>query len=138
MLRELSCVSRTLWRAAFFSLVKAPAMALFIGFFFLSFNNSIADTYLTSARELTGNAPPDKVQTCVFKKSKQELSPYVQKEPCVNTLTDAKDWSQSFDRSIRRIYWTIALLGFFTWFCFDGMAAQLMLKIDDMWERRKK
>lgn len=68
MLRELSCVSRTLWRAAFFSLVKAPAMALFIGFVFLSFNNSIADTYLTSARELTGNAPPDKVQTCVFKK----------------------------------------------------------------------
>lgn len=35
MLRELSCVSRTLWRAAFFSLVKAPAMALFIGFVFL-------------------------------------------------------------------------------------------------------
>ncbi|HDN4658596.1 TPA: hypothetical protein ACIBVV_002583 [Salmonella enterica subsp. enterica serovar Potsdam] len=137
MLRELSGVSYTLWRAAFFSLVKAPAMALFIGFVFLSFNNSISDTFLTSARELTGNAPPDKVQTCVFKKSKQELSSYVQKEPCVNTLTDAKDWSQSFDRSIRRIYWTIALLGFFTWFFFDGMAAQLMLKIGGMWERRE-
>ena len=138
MLRELTGVSRTLWRAAFFSLVKAPAMALFIGFVFLSFNNSIADTFLTSARELTGNAPPDKVQTCVFKKNKQELSPYVQQEPCVNMLTDAKDWAQSFDRKIRGIYWTIALFGFFTWFCFDGMAAQLMLKIDDMWERRKK
>ncbi|HAZ8606174.1 TPA: hypothetical protein J8M59_002971 [Escherichia coli] len=138
MLRELSGMSHTLWRAAFFSLVKAPAMALFIGFVFLSFNNSIADTFLTSARELTGNAPPDKVQTCVFKKNKQEISPYVQQEPCVKMLTDAKDWTQSFDRKIRGIYWVIALFGFFTWFCFDGMAAQLMRKIDDMWERRNK
>ncbi|EGP6736747.1 hypothetical protein I0J43_003660 [Salmonella enterica] len=56
----------------------------------------------------------------------------------MNTLADAKDWTQSFDQTIRRIYWTIALLGFFTWFFFDGMAAQLMLKIGDMWERRKK
>lgn len=138
MLRELTGVSRTLWRAAFFSLVKAPAMALFIGFVFLSFSNSIADTFLTSARELTGNAPPDKVQTCVFKKNKQELSPYVQQEPCVNTLTDAKDWTQSFDRKIRGVYWAAALFGFFTWFCFDGMAAQLMLRFDGIWERRKK
>ncbi|EDI4472421.1 hypothetical protein CD575_18055 [Salmonella enterica] len=138
MLKELSGVGYTFWRAAFFSLVKAPAIALFIGFVFLSFNNSIADTFLTSARELTGNVPSDKVQICVFKKNKQEQSPYVQKEPCVNTLADAKDWTQSFDQTIRRIYWTIALLGFFTWFFFDGMAAQLMLKIGDMWERRKK
>lgn len=138
MLRGLSSVSYTFWRAAFFSLVKAPALALFIGFVFLSFNNSIADTFLTSARELIGNAPPDKVQTCVFKKNKQELSPYVQKEPCVNTFTDAKDWTQSLDRNIRDIYWAIALFGFFTWFCSDGMAAQLMMKIGDIWERRKK
>ncbi|EFF0561632.1 TPA: hypothetical protein ACNAJK_004688, partial [Escherichia coli] len=65
MLKELSGVGYTFWRAAFFSLVKAPAIALFIGFVFLSFNNSIADTFLTSARELTGNVPSDKVQICV-------------------------------------------------------------------------
>jgi hypothetical protein len=72
MLNSFNAFSYTCYRAAFFSLVTAPATTLFIGFILLSLNNSLADTFLTEARGLIGNTPVDKVQVCIPKNMKEK------------------------------------------------------------------
>lgn len=139
MLRMFGSISRNCYRAVFFSFVQAPALALFVGFIFLSFNNSIADTFLSSARNLTANAPSDKVQLCLFKQEGQPPKPvHTDKDSCVKTLTDASDWTKSVDKNIRHIYFLIVILGFVTWFVFGGMANQLVIKLDEIWRGNKR
>lgn len=48
---------RSLRRAVWFSFVTAPALALFFMFIFLTFNNSLAGTFLAEARGLAAGTP---------------------------------------------------------------------------------
>lgn len=124
MLRNLSGFTYTCYSAAFFSLVKAPAIALFVGFIFLSFNNSIAGTFLSEARSYVADAPANTVRVCLFRKQVEQVQvlestkpspPSVYKEKCMTTLIDASDWQQSMDSTIRGLYWNVVFLGFLTW-----------------------
>ncbi len=56
---------RVLGSAAFFSLVTAPALALFVAFVGLSFNASVSGYFLLAAHELVDGAPPGTVNTQV-------------------------------------------------------------------------
>lgn len=123
-IKEINYVIYSVYRATFFSLVTAPAMGLFIGFMFLSFNNSIAGTFLSEARRYVADTPSDKVRICLFKRQVQQAQmmespelphPSVYKENCMTTLIDAGDWQQSADSSIRQFYWKMVFLGFFIW-----------------------
>ncbi|WP_168402975.1 hypothetical protein [Erwinia amylovora] len=139
MLKVFGGISRNCYRAVFFSFVQAPALALFVGFMFLSFNNSIADTFLSSARDLTANAPSDKVQLCVFKQEEHTPEPvHTDKASCVKTLTDASDWTKTVDANIRHIYFLIVILGFVTWFVFGGMSNQVVNKLSEIWRGDKR
>lgn len=115
-------------QAIFFSMVKAPAMVLFIGFVFMTFNNSIADSFLTEARELVINTPEDKVEVCIpdylsERNVNKELnvnfknkpSPYRYELSCEKMLIDASDWRKYLDSSIRAAYWNVVFLGFLIW-----------------------
>ena len=51
----------TFRRALWFSFVTAPALFFFVGFVFLSFNNSLAGEFMEEARSLVADAPPGKV-----------------------------------------------------------------------------
>ncbi|EBA8674109.1 TPA: hypothetical protein G9F11_005014 [Salmonella enterica] len=122
MLRErIGVISYTCYRAIFFSLIKAPAIALFIVFLFLSFNNSIADSFLTEARSLVRNAPEDKVEVCLpdylSEQNLKELNISIKNKPspCEKIFIDAIDWKKSLDSSIRDAYWNIVVLGFLIW-----------------------
>lgn len=42
---------RACWRAAWFSLVTAPSLVLFLLFMLLTFNNSVTGTFLDAARD---------------------------------------------------------------------------------------
>ncbi|EDT7384231.1 hypothetical protein AL854_004288 [Salmonella enterica subsp. enterica] len=123
-IKEISYVTCSVYRAAFFSLVTAPAIGLFVGFMFLSFNNSIAGTFLSEARSYVADTPADKVRVCLFKKKVQQVQvmespelppPSVYKEKCMTTLIDASGWQQSVDSTIRQFYWSIVFLGFLIW-----------------------
>jgi hypothetical protein len=119
MMMKLNDFSNICLRAAFFSLIKAPAMFLFFLFIFFSFNNSLSGLFLSEARQLTGNAPNDKVQVCYLKTSREKIDVkapvYVQSKPCVSVLIDASVWQSSTDSTIRFFYWNIAFLGFLAW-----------------------
>ncbi|EJJ8439530.1 hypothetical protein NKC17_004816 [Salmonella enterica] len=123
-IKEITYFSYSVYRAAFFSLVTAPAIGLFVGFIFLSFNNSIAGTFLSEARSYVADIPVDKVRVCLFKKKVEQVKvmestelppPSVYKEKCVTTLIDAGDWQQSADSTIRQFYWNVVFIGFVFW-----------------------
>lgn len=123
-IKEISYVTYSVYRAALFSLVTAPAIGLFVGFLYLSFNNSIAGTFLSEARSYVADTSADKVRVCLFKKQVQQVQvmespelphPSVYKEKCMTTLIDASDWQQSADSTIRQLYWNIVFLGFLIW-----------------------
>jgi hypothetical protein len=59
--RVVCTVRRALW----FSFVTAPALSFFVGFVFLSFNNSLAGEFMEEARSLVADAPPGKVWDCI-------------------------------------------------------------------------
>lgn len=149
-MRNLSGFTYTCYSAAFFSLVKAPAIALFVGFIFLSFNNSLSGMFLSQARELTGNTPANKVQVCILKSPKEKTTDttgiptppvYVKPEPCVTALIDASDWQQSMDSTIRWLYWNVVFLGFVTWLTINinlvGVKDLIMEKIKAVKSRKE-
>lgn len=122
--KEISYITYSIYRAVFFCLVTAPAIALLVGFFFLSFNNSIAGTFLNEARSYVSDTPVDKVRVCLFKKKVEQIKvmesselppPLVSKEKCMTTLIDASDWKESVDSSIRQLYWQVVFLGLLLW-----------------------
>lgn len=123
-IKEMSYITNSVYRAVFFSLVTAPATALFVGFVFLSFNNSIAGTFLSEARSYVADTPVDKVQVCLIKKKTEQVQemeatepppPSAYKEKCMTTLIDSGDWQQAADSTIRKLYWNIVFLGFLIW-----------------------
>ncbi|MDD7997501.1 hypothetical protein [Kosakonia radicincitans] len=116
---------RSLRRAVFFSFVTAPSLALFVAFGFLSFNNSLAGTFLEEARGLVAGTPADKVRVCappLNTAGEGRVPPPVLKPLCEPVLTDASDWQRSTDSSIRGAYKILVILGAFTWWLCNGIA----------------
>lgn len=125
----LSDVLGKIRRCAFFSLVTAPSLLMFLGFAVLSFNNSIAGSYLDDARQRVANAPADKVWSLACLPPERPgtanntlppaLPDYL--EPvCTPHLLDASDWQQDVDAFIRRSYVVAALLGLFVLLFTEG------------------
>lgn len=119
-------ILRSLRRAVWFSFVTAPALALFCVFIFLTFNNSLAGTFLNEARGLVAGTPADKVRVCAPPLNTtgdgHVQPPPVLTSPCEPALTDALDWQRSADSSIRDAYKILVILGAFTWLFCNGMA----------------
>lgn len=145
-IKEITYFSYSVYRAVFFSLVTAPAIALFVGFVFLSFNNSIAGTFLSEARNYVADTPADKVRVCLFKKQVQQVGgmespelppPSVYKEKCMTTLIDVNDWQQSADSTIRQFYWNIVFLGFLIWCILNVNFSVVMGKIKTAKNRKE-
>lgn len=117
---------RSFRRAAWFSLVTAPAIALFTTFVLFSFNNSLAGTFLDEARSLVAGTPPGKVWACAPSLNTAEEGrvpvPPVAKPLCEPVMMDAAIWQQSTDRSIRDAYKILVLMGAFIWGLCNGMA----------------
>lgn len=117
---------RSLRRAAWFSLVTAPAIGLFTTFVLFSFNNSLAGTFLDEARSLVAGTPPGKVWTCAPSLNTADEGrvpvPPVAKPLCDPVMMDADIWKQSTDRSIRDAYKFLVIMGAFMWWFFNGMA----------------
>lgn len=117
---------RSLRRAVWFSFVTAPALALFCVFIFLTFNNSLAGTFLNEARGLVAGTPADKVRVCAPPLNTtgggHVQPPPVLTSPYEPALTDALDWQRSADSSIRDAYKILVIMGAFTWLLCNGMA----------------
>jgi len=115
---------RSLRRAVFFSFVTAPALALFFMFIYLTFNNSLAGTFLDEARSMVAGTPADKVRVCappLNTAGEGRVTPPVLKPSCEPVLTDAADWQRSADSSIRDAYKTLVILGAFIWWLCNGI-----------------
>ncbi|KFW98791.1 hypothetical protein VSX61_20915 [Brenneria populi subsp. brevivirga] len=109
--------------ALFFSLITGPALSLFFVFLLLSFNNSLAGTFVKEARELVANVPVDKVRMCIHPKQSEPVAPvkplYV--SPCEPVFIDTNVWQENWDRLIRNLYLTIFLLSFSIWLLVNGL-----------------
>lgn len=113
------------YRALFFSLVTGPSLALFIAFLLLTFNNSLAGTFLINARQLVGEAPAGKVWTenCIYPpaSTNKEIGIPVQEfEPlsCQHEQVNAADWQQNMDSIIRQMYLYIVAISLVCWLVF--------------------
>lgn len=117
---------RSLRRAAWFSLVTAPAIGLFTTFVLFSFSNSLAGTFLDEARSLVAGTPPGKVWACAPSLNTAEEgrvpAPPVANPRCEPVMMDAAIWQQSTDRSLRDAYKFLVIMGAFMWWFFNGMA----------------
>ncbi|WP_241389452.1 hypothetical protein [Serratia entomophila] len=144
MLRTYGNFTYNCYRAAFFSFITAPAIVLFVGFMFLSFNNSLAGTFLSEARGLVGGADMDKVQVCTFNKPNPNFSDIknppspVYEKPCVTTQVDAVYWQRSVDSTIRQFYWVVVFFGFVSWCFGNGILHQVINRVMLKLERNKQ
>lgn len=115
-------------RCVFFSFVTAPSLMMFVFFAMLSFNNSVAGTYVDAARQLVANTPADKVwdETCtpLVVSEGKDTAPVVIPEwvepVCTPQLRDIRDWQKDVDAHIRRFYLLAVLLGMFVWWAAEG------------------
>ncbi|WP_080206464.1 hypothetical protein [Salmonella enterica] len=114
-MKTFNQITYTCYKAAFFSLIKAPALALFVGFTFLVFNNSAANTFLNEARGLVGSAPTGKVEVCIPSQESDKDS-NIYKAPCKRVFIDESGWKNEIDNIIRNVYWFSVLIGFLVWF----------------------
>lgn len=125
---------RTLSRVAFFSLVTAPSLMMFVLFITLTFNNSIAGSFLSTARSLIDGAPDGMVINSVCdipKMSPDDLSdeksiPSLSAEnsvshqgspmylaTCHPGLKKASEWQKETDSTIRQFILLLYLLSVF-------------------------
>jgi hypothetical protein len=81
---------------------------LFVGFVFLSFNNSLAGEFMEEARSLVADAPPGKVWDCIPPHNAPTDDGFppvpVVKPGCERVLVDADTWQRSTDSLIRQVY----------------------------------
>ena len=121
----------TFRRALWFSFVTAPALFFFVGFVFLSFNNSLAGEFMEEARSLVADAPPGKVWDCVPPRNtstEDSLPPVPSVKPvCERVLVDADTWQRSTDTFIRHVYLWLAILGAGIWWSWNGMKESLVI-----------
>lgn len=119
---------RVLGSAAFFSLVTAPALALFIGFAGLSFNSSLSGYFLLAARELVGGTPAGMVNTTVCEPpvvpdgGGVKLLPEASRPHCENAVTDERAWQYSVDREVRSLYLLISFIGLGVWLALNPVS----------------
>ena len=120
---------RACWRAAWFSLVTAPALVLFGLFMLLTFNNSVTGTFLDAARDMVVDAPPGKIWDCAPPLSTpvEKVMPPENSNPavppalrCERAAVDAIAWQKNVDRLIRNLYVTVAVAGAFFWWLFGS------------------
>lgn len=128
----------TFRRALWFSFVTAPALFFFVGFVFLSFNNSLAGEFMEEARSLVVDAPPGKVWDCIAPHNAPTdvgfPSVPVVKPGCERVLVDADTWQRSTDSLIRQVYLVLVILGMaILWFS-SGMAEVLAIVL---WRKEK-
>ncbi|AVE61432.1 hypothetical protein AM352_24175 (plasmid) [Citrobacter koseri] len=145
-------------RAAFFSLVTAPALALFVCFVMLSFNNSIAGSFLSEARKLVAGAPEGKVNISAFcqqtylpetpqhdtsdepVKSIKPAPPVLKPEPviCKKEIIwgDAEHWRKDTDRIIRNAYLFSVFMGLGVWLFLNGFP-RISLPRGFFWRKKK-
>jgi hypothetical protein len=108
----------SLRRVAFFSLVTAPAQALFAFAVILMLTGSPTGRFIEVARSLVGNAAPGEIMACepVPQKAKWPPSPPERTDVlCKQQPVDASQWIQQTDRALLDLYLTVSLLGFLVW-----------------------
>lgn len=134
--------ARTLRRVAFFSLVTAPSLVLFLLFITLSFNNSISGSFLSTARTLIAGAPDGMVNISVC--DKPTISPddlpderaipslsaednvLQQSSPmflatCLTGRKPASEWQKETDSAIRQLYLLSVVMGLLVSWLFSGL-----------------
>lgn len=112
---------RVLGSMAFFSLVTAPALALFIAVIGLAFSQSLSGQFLATAHELIDGAPRGAVNATVCVpptaldggevKSLAKTPPLL----CQDAVTDERAWRHDTDRAIRQLYLLASLIGLGVW-----------------------
>lgn len=110
----------TLRRAAFFSLVTAPAQALFAFAVILMLAGSPTGQFIEVARSMVGNAAPGEIMACEPVPQKAEWPPSAPERTgvlCKQQPVDASQWIQQTDRALLDLYLTVSLLGFLVWIC---------------------
>ena len=121
----------TFRRALWFSFVTAPALFFFVGFVFLSFNNSLAGEFMEEARSLVADAPPGKVWGCVpphNTPTDDSFPPVPTVKPvCERVLVDADTWRRSTDSFIRQAYLLLVILGAFVWWFCNGLTESVVI-----------
>lgn len=119
---------RVLGSAAFFSLVTAPALALFVAFIGLSFSQSLSGQFLATAHALIDGAPAGMVNTTVCEpataldggevKSLPEAVPPL----CQNAVTDEGSWQHDVDREVRSLYLLVSFIGLGVWLALNPVS----------------
>lgn len=138
---EYARAVRTLSRVAFFSLVTAPSLMMFVLFITLTFNNSIAGSFLSTARSLIDGAPDGMVISSVCdipKMSPDDLSdeksiPSLSAEDsfshpcspvylakCITGMKVASEWQRETDSTIRHLYLLSVVMGLIVSWLFNG------------------
>jgi hypothetical protein len=105
-------------RAAFFSLVTAPALSLFTVVIMLMLAGSPTRQFIDVARSLVGNTAPDEIMACEPVALKAEWPPSTQQRTnvlCKKQPVDASQWIQQTDQALMNLYLTVVLLGFLVW-----------------------
>lgn len=119
---------RVLGNVAFFSLVTAPALALFVVFIGLSFNASLSGYFLQAARELVDGAPAGMVNGTVCEPATALYGGEVKSLPeavpplCQNAVTDERSWQHDVDREVRRLYLLVSFIGLGVWLALNPVS----------------
>ncbi|HAV8936380.1 TPA: hypothetical protein NNA44_004398 [Escherichia coli] len=119
---------RVLGSAAFFSLVTAPALALFVVFIGLSFNASLSGYFLQAAHELVDGAPPGTVyvQVCepptALDGGEVQALAEAYRPRCHDIPQDERAWQRDTDHSLRTLYLLTSLLGLGVWLALNPVS----------------
>lgn len=113
-------IVHSLRRAAFFSLVTAPALALFafVVMLMLMLAGSPTGQFIEVARSLVGNAAPGEIMACEPVPQKAEWPPSPPERTdvlCKQQPVDARQWIQQTDRSLMDLYLTVSFMGLLVW-----------------------
>lgn len=119
---------RVLGSAAFFSLVTAPALALFVVFVGLSFNASISGYFLQASHALVDGAPPGTVNALVCEPPAalpgDEVKALAEANlsRCHDVPKDERIWQHDTDRRIRWLYTLSSLIGLGVWLALNPVS----------------
>lgn len=119
---------RVLGSAAFFSLVTAPALALFVAFIGLSFSQSLSGQFLATAHELVDGVPVGMVNTTVCEPPTAldggEVRSLAKPPPllCQNAVTDERAWQHNVDREVRSLYLLTSFIGLGVWLALNPVS----------------
>lgn len=114
--REILPFVASAGRALFFSVVTAPAVALFVIVIMTSRHGSLTGWYIDNARSLVGNAPAGMVMECTG--SAEPSAPWTGdnppplyvKPPCTETPVDAASYAATQDSIMLNIWGIIAIV----------------------------